>query len=160
MGSIKMDEILVPTDFSRHSRKAFRYAMELARHFGAELTLLHVVDTRMVDNVYHFHQLSPERAREQMHSAAEESMARWIAAVKSQGLRVTAVYTEGVPPMEVQKVATEREVDLIVMGTHGATGLTQLLYGSTAQGVVSSAPCPVLTVDPADEDEPELPETE
>ncbi len=148
MSSIRLQRILVPTDFSDTSEKAFLFAADLARAFGAEITLLHVVDTRVVDNIFHIHQMPPEAARREMRKAAGEAVARLLDLPEAEGLSITAVYSEGIPPVEVKKAAEEIDADLIAMGTHGTTGIAHLLYGSTADAVLRGAPCPVLTVNP------------
>ena len=148
MSPLKLNKILVPTDFSGHSEKAFRYACECATVFDADIFLLHVFDTRVVDNVYHIHQLTPDAARKEMRASAEQSVKRFSALDEAKGVRITPLYEEGIPQIEVKRVAVEIAADLIVMGTHGTTGLTQLLYGTTAEGVVRGAPCPVLTINP------------
>ncbi|MHC4473332.1 MAG: universal stress protein, partial [Planctomycetota bacterium] len=74
MSSFRLSRILVPTDFSEYSERAFRYAVNLARVFSAEIVLLHVLDTRVVENIYHIHELSPEKARSEMRLSAEQSM--------------------------------------------------------------------------------------
>jgi nucleotide-binding universal stress UspA family protein len=148
MSPIRMKRILVPMDFSDTSEKAFSYAAEIARAFGAEIVLLHVVDTRVVDNVFHIHSMPPEDARAQMRKSAEEAVARIVGLEESAGLTISAIYAEGIPPVEVKQAAEEVNADLIAMGTHGTTGIAHLLYGSTADGVLRGAPCPVLTVNP------------
>lgn len=148
MVAIRIEKILLPTDFSTHSLKAFNWASELARNFTAEVVLLHVFDTRVVENIYHIHQHSPERAREELQQVAEGRIADLVGGKDAQDLAISAVYAEGIPPVEVKRVAEEIGADLIVMGSHGSTGLSQLLYGSTAEGVARGAPCPVLTINP------------
>jgi universal stress protein A len=148
MSPLEIARILVPTDFSAPSEKAVRYGVELARVFSSEIVLLHVLDTRVVDNIYHIHELSPERARAEMRRSAEKAMAALVAADWAEGVRIVTRFVEGLPPIAVKEVAEEVKADLVVMGTHGRTGITQLLYGSTAEGVVRGAPCPVLTVNP------------
>ena len=145
---IRLKRILVPTDFSDTSEKAFAFAAELARAFGAEIILLHVVDTRVVDNVFHIHQLPPDEARRKMRKSAEEAVARILDLDEARGIDITARYAEGIPPVEVKNAAVEVKADLIAMGTHGTTGIAHLLYGSTADAVLRGAPCPVLTVNP------------
>ncbi len=148
MSPIRLKRILVPTDFSGTSEKAFGFAAELARAFGAEIILLHVVDTRVVDNIFHIHQMPPEEARLQMLKTAEEGVARIMGLAEAEGLNISARYVEGIPPVEVKKAAADLDADLIAMGTHGTTGIAHLLYGSTADAVLRGAPCPVLTVNP------------
>jgi len=148
MSPIRLKRILVPTDFSDTSEKAFLFAAELARAFDAEITLLHVVDARVVDNIFHIHQMPPEDARKQMRKSAKEAVARILGLDEAEGLSISAIYAEGIPPVEVKKTAEEIDADLIAMGTHGTTGIAHLLYGSTADAVLRGAPCPVLTVNP------------
>jgi nucleotide-binding universal stress UspA family protein len=148
MGSISFERILAPTDFSSCALKAFRYAAGLARVFGSEIVLLHVFDDRVVSSLYNLRKLSPEVARDEMLKTAKKRMKKLLKVEFAKGLALTAEYVEGFPPRVVQEKAEELRADLIVMGTHGDTGLAQLLYGSTAEGVVRGAPCPVLTVNP------------
>jgi nucleotide-binding universal stress UspA family protein len=148
MSGLEIRRILVPTDFSATSEKALRYALDLARKFSAEVTLLHVFDERVVKNIFHIHQLSPEKAREEMLDSAKERLRRLAETVDTTGVPIDTRYEEGLPPRVVQETAEEIAADLIVLGTHGETGLSHLLYGTTAEGVVRGAPCPVLTVNP------------
>lgn len=148
MCPLSLKRILVPTDFSPHSRKAFRYAVDLARTFSGGIVLLHVIDTRIVDNVYRIHALAPEKARTEMRQSAETAMREMLSRETHPGVAVEKQFVEGIPSVEIKRVAGELSADLVVIGTHGATGLVQLLYGSTAEGVVRAAPCPVLTVNP------------
>ncbi len=143
-----MKRILVPTDFSDAAEKAFRYALELAGVFGSEIVLLHVLDTRIVSNIYHIHQLPPEEAREEMRRQAERELEALLDGVPAGDLSVSVRTVEGIPVMAVGEVAEEIGADLIVIGRQGKTGLNHLLYGSTAEGLVRGAPCPVLTVNP------------
>lgn len=145
MSRLKIERILVPTDFSAQAEKAYRYALGLAEVFRSEIVLLHVFDTRVVEDIYHIHRLAPETARAEMQRVAKEKVDALCALDEAQDLRISARYDEGIPPVKVREVAEEIGADLIVMGTHGQSGLTQLLYGSTAEGVVHCAPCPVLT---------------
>ena len=148
MGKLKLNRILMPTDFSSCSKKAFRYATDMARCFSAEIVLLHVFDDRVFKSLLHLKQLPDEEAREGMLKVAKKRMKKLRKADFAEGLKLSERYEEGFPPNVVPQVAEEINADLIVMGTHGDTGLAQLLYGSTAEGVVRGAPCPVLTVNP------------
>jgi len=148
MGSLVIQRILAPTDFSSCAEKAFRYAAGFARTFDSEIVLLHVFDNRVINSLYNLRKLSPEVAREEMLKTAKKRMKKLMKVDFAKGLSLSAHYAEGFPPSVVQETAEELGADLIVMGTHGDTGLAQLLYGSTAEGVVRGAPCPVLTVNP------------
>jgi nucleotide-binding universal stress UspA family protein len=83
-----------------------------------------------------------------MQRSAEEEMEKLVTADWAAGVALTPRYADGLPPSAVKEAAEAVSADLVVMGTHGRTGLSQLLYGSTAEGVVRGAPCPVLTISP------------
>ena len=144
---INLHRILVPTDFSKHSEVALTYAVALAEKFGAELILVHVVQDLALfipDAVA----VAPPIAAsvEQFTAVAREALERVAQADNLQRLRVRREVREGTPFYEIIRFAKEAEVDLIVMGTHGHTGLTHVLLGSVTEKVVRKAPCPVLTV--------------
>jgi nucleotide-binding universal stress UspA family protein len=131
--------ILHPTDFSDSSAAAFRLACSLARERGAQLLVLHVypppiahgeVVARRQDNGYH------RLLWDQLHAFRPEDPA----------VGVDYWLREGEPAAEILKLAQEEGADLIVLGTHGRTGLGRILLGSVAEQVVRRAACPVLTV--------------
>lgn len=145
---IKLKRVCVPTDFSPQAEHALLYGATLANYFQAELHLLHVVedigpvlaaaegmDAISASNIL----ASIERsAREQLESMPPEG---W----KAESPIVRAV-RHGVPFHEISQYARDENIDIIVMGTHGRTGLKHFLLGSVAERVVRSGPCPVLTV--------------
>ncbi|HLJ95195.1 MAG TPA: universal stress protein [Gemmataceae bacterium] len=144
---INLHRILVPTDFSKHSEVALTYAAALAEKFGAELVLLHVVQDLALfipDAVA----VAPPIAApvEQFTAAARDALDRIGQAENLRHLRFHREVREGTPFYEIIRFAKEGDVDLIVMGTHGHTGLTHVLLGSVTEKVVRKAPCPVLTV--------------
>jgi universal stress protein A len=134
--------ILHPTDYSECSRYAFGIATDLARQNQAELLILHVYDSLGAENVTYGEatsKLEPENYRERL----AEEVHRLVPA--PAGVSVQYVLAEGDPAEEIERVAAQHACDLIVMGTHGRTGLDRLLMGSVAEQVVRRAPCPVLT---------------
>jgi nucleotide-binding universal stress UspA family protein len=144
---IDLRRILIPTDFSKFSDVAVSYATALAEKFGAELYLLHVVQDLAV--------FVPEAVAvtpplvippEQFRASAEAALAKAIQSGQLKGLRVQPVVREGAPFYEIVRFAKEEAIDLIVMGTHGHSGLVHVLLGSVTERVVRKAPCPVLTV--------------
>jgi nucleotide-binding universal stress UspA family protein len=144
---IDLQRILVPTDFSKHSEVALTYAVALAEKFGAELHLLHVVQDLALfipDAVA----VAPAIAVpvEEFVAAAREALDRVTKAKDLESLTVHREVREGTPFYEIIRFAKEKDIDLIVMGTHGHTGLTHVLLGSVTEKVVRKAPCPVLTV--------------
>ncbi len=131
--------ILHPTDFSPQADYAYRLACGMARDYGAKLIIMHV---RVIPTVAYgeFAALPPE---------PEESLAslrQRLSELKPKDCQVEYVLTEGVPAEEIVDLARDRHCDLILLGTHGRTGLGRLLMGSVAELVVRRAPCPVLTV--------------
>jgi len=134
----KLKKILVPVDFSDCSDKALLYAIPFARQFGAELTLLHVVQ--------HYPSV-PE-----MYPIDVESIEDGKKGLEALRLKVIdpipckTVLRSGNPHIEIVNVAKELDIDLLILSTHGHTGLTRAILGSTAEQVVRHAPCPVLVM--------------
>jgi nucleotide-binding universal stress UspA family protein len=135
--------ILVPTDFSEYADYALDYAIELAQKLQARLTLLHIIQlTPMtIGDMYGY---SLEAYLEAMESEAQTHMEALLHRVHQEGLEGETAIVQGVPFQIIVDMAESQNVDLIVMGTHGRTGLTHALMGSVAEKVVRLAPCPVL----------------
>jgi nucleotide-binding universal stress UspA family protein len=131
--------ILVPTDFSAPSQQALTYAFELAQKVGAKLSLLHVIEVP----VYAIEVSLPLQDLEQ---DARRGLARVLPEAAAAHVDVTRLVAMGVPYEQILATATAEQVDLIVMATHGRTGLRHLAMGSVAERVVRMAPCPVLTI--------------
>lgn len=133
-------KILHPTDFSKNSENAWHLACALARDHGATLLLVHV---HLLPAVAYgeFGALPPET----YDTEALEAQLGRIEPIDSS-LTVCRFLLKGDPATEIVRFAKEQECDMIVMGTHGRTGLRRLLMGSVAEEVVRKAPCPVLTV--------------
>ena len=139
--------ILHPTDFSRASGAAFLKAVALAKESRAELLLVHVLlpTTPFIGDGY----ISPKTYEELEASArrgAQRELAKVVAKAQKAKARVKAVLLEGVPYDKIARVARSKRADLIVMGTHGRSGLSKFFLGSVAERVIALAPCPVLTV--------------
>jgi nucleotide-binding universal stress UspA family protein len=132
--------ILHPTDFSDRSENAFHLACSLARDYGARLVILHVVVPPMV--VYGEGVVPPEP--DLLLQEANDQLNRLP--IPQEGIRTERRFQEGDSVAEILRVAQDINADLIVMGTHGRTGLARLLMGSVAEQVVRQASCPVLTV--------------
>jgi len=144
---IDLQRILVPTDFSKSSENALRYAVAFVEKFGAQLSLLHVVQD-MTWFIPEAILVAPAAIPpvEQFHTAALTALERVIKGLNLPGIKTKADVRQGVPFQTIIEFAREQNIDLIVMGTHGHTGLAHMLMGSTAEKVVRKAPCPVLTV--------------
>ncbi|HTU92543.1 MAG TPA: universal stress protein [Gemmataceae bacterium] len=139
---LPLGAVLHPTDFSDNSEFAFRVACALARDYDARLVLLHVIPPPMV--IYAGGPVpaetwpSVEEVKEKLRQL--ESLAHRV--------RVESQVLEGDPVDMILRAAEETRSDVIVMGTHGRTGLGRLLLGSVAESVIRKAPCPVLSAKP------------
>jgi nucleotide-binding universal stress UspA family protein len=145
---IALKKILVATDFSEPSDAALAYGRELARTFGASLTVLHVVDN-ILTRAYGAEGVvlaDPELQREIETSAQRQMDALLFDEDRKMLGAVGLVISSNSPSAAIVTYARDTSVDLIVMGTHGRGAIAQLLMGSVAERVVRIAPCPVLTV--------------
>ena len=139
-----IDRILVPVDLSEQSPLVVEHAAALGETYGAPLDLLHVVEEAAFPSAYGVDPLSPtqpdvqERAREALEALAAE--------IEGAGAAVRTHVLAGYAARDIVDFASEQAADLIVMATHGRTGLQRFLIGSVTEKVVRSAPCPVFTV--------------
>ena len=139
-------KILVPVDFSACSAEAVRVAAELSRRFEASLTLVHVYDP-LVYALPDGFMFMPQPAIDQLLEAFKEQLAQTkLQALEAGATRVETQVLQGFVAGAIIDRATAGAFDLIVIGTHGRTGVPHVLIGSTAERVVRLAPCPVLTV--------------
>ena len=134
---------LVPIDFSEYANQALDYAINLAGKLAARLTLLHVIQSVPLGGVDMGVTLSYTYLQD-LEADIMQSMESHFARVTAAGLEGEIVVVHGVPFHEIVETAKMQKVDLIVMGTHGHTGLQHILLGSVAEKVVRLAPCPVL----------------
>jgi nucleotide-binding universal stress UspA family protein len=140
--------ILVPTDFSEPSEAALAYARTLARQFGATFHLLHVLEAPVVTGPFSREVYIPETPGtvNYLMRDAKLRLARRLLPSDKAHYKATKEIIAGLAAKTIVKCAIEQNFDLIVMGTHGRTGLGHLVMGSVAEHVVREAPCPVLTV--------------
>lgn len=137
--------ILVPTDFSPHAEAAYRYALELALGFQATVHVMTVVEDPIASGMWSSELYTAEIAGLQMNLARDAEQ-RLKASVPAAGASVTTEVRTGNTARQILEVAKEQHADLIVMGTHGRTGIAHVVMGSVAERVVRLAPCPVLTL--------------
>jgi len=144
---IRLRRIMHPTDFSSASNRALQIAVEFAKRDKAELLLVHVLiphviyppDTDGDPALY----IELERtARRQ----AESSLEALVNKIKRAKVKVTGLLLKGTAHDQIVRAAKNRRADMIVIGTHGRTGISKLLMGSVAGRVIAHASCPVLTV--------------
>jgi universal stress protein A len=138
--------ILVPIDFSNYSKNALRYAVNFSKKFQSKIFLIYVVEPIIYPSDFSMGQVSfpvtdielSERAKEELNTLAKEEIGLEIP--------VETIIRTGKPFVEINETARELDIDLIIIATHGHTGMEHLLFGSTAEKVVRKAPCPVLTL--------------
>lgn len=145
---VKINRILCPVDFSETSDAALLYAISLARAYAAELTVLHVVAPPVTSLPgEHFLGDFVQADMEALTTACRERVGRLLAETPcAETVKVTPSVVCGIPYLEIVRIAGESQADLLVLGTHGRSGIEHLLIGSVAERVVRKAPCPVLTV--------------
>ena len=139
--------ILHASDFSPASAAAYANAVTAARQNRAELILVHVMSPviPLVDYGYISPQVYDDLERG-ARQQAQKQLDRLVTRARKSGARVTPMLLDGVAAEQIVRAAKARRADVIVMGTHGRTGLPRLFLGSVAERVVGTAPCPVLTV--------------
>ena len=143
----RIRRVLHPTDLSKASSAAYRRAVDMARGNHAELLLVHVLapaDPMMADGY-----VSPKVYEDMVNATrayGQKHLTTLVRKTKRAGVRVKGLLLEGVPHERIAQAARSRKADLVVIGTHGRTGLAKLFLGSVASRVLAVAPCPVLTV--------------
>lgn len=140
--------VLVPVELSSATEAAVRASADLARRTGARILLLHVFDSRAVEDVYNLHGLKEEEVRARMKANAEALMKRLTGKAWLKGLRVETRYAYGLPPDAIVAEARAWKADLVVLAKRRRSGLSHLLFGRTSDGVVHEAPCAVLVLAP------------
>lgn len=157
---LPIEKIVCPTDFSDPAHEALAVACELAAHFSAELAVLHVTHelplvaaappagmspgtgAYTTFDVSAYQDLIAREARDELHQLIADQV--------PEGIRVHELVTWGSPAAVIVETAEKQEADLIVIATHGRTGVRRFLFGSVAEKVVRTATCPVLTVQSAE----------
>src|SRR5713226_9809646 len=152
--ALQLRKILLPTDFSGCANYALAYAATIARATGATIICVHVVEP-IVPAVGYSGLAEPmpiADISEQLEDSAERELPKLVDCEELHGLNVEEVIVHGDAAAEIVRVAGERQVDLIVISSHGRTGLGRMIFGSTAEAVVRHATCPVLVVKPPQEE--------
>jgi nucleotide-binding universal stress UspA family protein len=146
---INVKKILWPTDFSDNSKTSQMYAHELAVQFSAELHIIHVI----VDPAYVVSPMGvgyiPDSYQADVRERSDKELAEQLA--DAVDLTIVRETIDGAAAESITQYAQDNDINMIVMGTHGYSGLSRLLLGSVAEKVVRSAPCPVLTVHSEDQ---------
>jgi nucleotide-binding universal stress UspA family protein len=138
--------ILFPTDFSEGALNALPYAVDFTRNYGAKLFMLHVIyDVATASGLYVPH-ISVDEMYRDMEVNAKKQLENFGVEERRDLKDIEYTVLRGVPYEEILRFEKEKDIDLIVIGTHGRRGLDRFLFGSTAEKVVRYAHCPVLTV--------------
>ena len=148
---VQLKKILVPTDGSDTSKSAMQYAVELAKSFQAKIILVMVADDRYLDwmgPAYFSTSMLEEIEKNTLEQAKKGLTDFWPSSLDASE-NITTLVIKGNPVDEIIDFAKREDIDMIVMGTHGRTGVSHMMIGSVAEKVVRLSPCPVLTVKPA-----------
>jgi nucleotide-binding universal stress UspA family protein len=142
----KCETILVAVDFSDSSDNAFQMALSMARKFEAKLVVLHVINEPVDLRGFYVPHISFEKLEEEIEEGAKKMMESFCRQNMISFEDYECLIVPGLPYEQIIDQASEKSADLIVLGTHGRTGLDHVLFGSTAEKVVRKSPYPVLTV--------------
>jgi nucleotide-binding universal stress UspA family protein len=144
---IAIKKILFPTDFSETSKYAMNYAIEFAKEFNAELKIVHVIFDESQIVAFYLPQVTFQNLDLELEESAKKQLEDFIKEYPElQEVKYTTKLLKGTPFVEIIDEAKKFEADMIVIGTHGRSGLEHVLFGSTAEKVVRKSPCPVFSV--------------
>jgi nucleotide-binding universal stress UspA family protein len=139
-------KILVPIDFSNYSKKALQYTVNFAKKFDAEIVLVYVIEPMIYPADLSMGQMVIPQSEMNLSEKSDKELVQLAKSEIGDKLKYKVLVKTGKPFMEIISTAKEVDSDLIIMATHGHTGVEHLLFGSTAEKVVRKAPCPVLTI--------------
>jgi nucleotide-binding universal stress UspA family protein len=139
-------KVLVPVDFSDYSKSSLRYAVNFAKHFNADICLVYVVEPMVYPPDFSMGQIAIPSVDIEMDKRAAEELSNLAKKEIPPEVKFKTIVKTGKPFVEIIETAAEEDVDLIIIATHGHTGIEHVLFGSTAEKVVRKAPCPVLTL--------------
>lgn len=140
------EKILIAIDFSESSDYAFGYALTLAKQFQSELTVMHVINEPVDLRGFYVPHISFEQLEKEIEQGAVKMMERFCQNNMGGFTGYQTAIVTGTPYEEIIRKANESDASLIILGTHGRTGLDHIIFGSTAERVVRGAACPVLTI--------------
>ena len=146
--SFGIRSIMVPIDFSVHSKNALRYAVPLAKQFSASVHLVYVVEPTIYPADLGFGQVVLPGVEDELREKGGEELQSLIEREIGKGVKASFSVRTGNPHQEILHEAEEKNVDLIVVATHGHSGVEHMLFGSTADRIVRHAKCPVLSIRP------------
>jgi nucleotide-binding universal stress UspA family protein len=141
-------KIMVPIDFSENSPKVLETAVDVAEKFGAKLSIVFVVQTIEDYSGFFVPHMPISQFEDELVQGAEKKMAGFLSENLKSDLPHSATVIKGNVAEEIIEYAAHNNIAMIVMGTHGYKGLEKVLFGSVAEKVVKTSPCPVLTINP------------
>jgi nucleotide-binding universal stress UspA family protein len=144
--SIGIKRILVPIDFSAHSKNALKYAIPFAVQFSASIDLIYVVEPAIYPSDFSIGQVGFPNIEDELRTRGSNELDELMKKEIAKRVPARRVVRTGKPFYEILSYAQEEKIDLIVIATHGHTNVEHILFGSTAEKVVRRAPCPVLVV--------------
>lgn len=141
---MEIKRILAPVDFSDYSEKALNWAATIAEQWSSQVYLCHIIPQPSYPSMIGGDDLA--KFETGLQSAAETQLQDLVSKLQNKNVQATIRISLGEPFNDICRIAEEERIDLIIMGTHGRTGLSHALLGSVAERVVRHAPCPVLVV--------------
>jgi nucleotide-binding universal stress UspA family protein len=138
--------LLVPTDFSANASQALQYAKEIARGTQATLHILHIVEPVVYPADWSYAQVGFADIEQELQENAEKELSALTDGLTKDGYNVVTAVRRGRASDEICNYASENDISIIAIGTHGRSGLEHFLFGSTTERVLRKAPCPVLSV--------------
>lgn len=138
--------ILFATDFSESSEHAFQYALTMAKQFGSQLAVIHVINEPVDLRGFYVPHITFEKLEEEIEQGAQKMIEKFCRTHMGDFSQFESHVVPGIPYDEIISKGQELKADLIVMGTHGRTGLDHVLFGSTTEKVVRKSPIPVMTI--------------
>ena len=145
---IDIKNILCPVDHSDCSKEALKYAVSFAIKDNSKLYLLHVIDICAYDES--INAMTPQIPDDETLAQLKTKLLDCIPEEMRDDMNVEALVVQGIPFVEIISTAKRNDVDMIVLGSHGRTGISHMMMGSVSEKVVRKAPCPVLTVRKSD----------
>lgn len=139
-------KVLVPIDFSDYSKSALKYAVNFAKTFNAEIILVYVVEPVIYPPDFSMGQIAMPSITTEWDDRAKDELQKLAKSEINEIANVKTIIKTGKPFVEIIETAKEENIDLIIIATHGHSGVEHILFGSTAEKVVRKAPCPVLTL--------------
>ncbi len=144
---VSYKKILLTTDFSDYSKVAVPHAVEMARHFSAGLVVLHVLEPLLTPVDFAWGPMALSAGWEEQRARhSQKFLEEWVASELPADIDKALTLAHGTPIREILNAVHEWDIDLVIMATHGQTGITHALFGSTTEKVVRRSPVPVLTV--------------